>query len=338
MKDCLNCQTSLPEVAKFCPNCGQKNTDGKVSVTEFFRIFFDTYFNIDSSIFRTAIGLFVPGRLTQQFFEGRHKSFLHPMRLFLLTAAFYIAVLGFQINGFLSEKADTMSKSVHEYFVKNEVLNQIDSIQRVQLLDKSNCVDTAFVDSLRSIYELNILDSLNGNIDITLARGEANIPIQDFYKSSIPELVEKYEVTDWKEIVLMKQTRRFINDPDKFIQTIIGNLIWMIILLMPTITLMLKLYYARHGFYFVEHLVFSFHFNAFAFFLVGLATWISDGNLSIFFGANFIASIFLFFAMKKFYDQSIGKTFLKWLLLLFTYFMISLILVMILLGVSFVMF
>ncbi len=338
MKNCLNCQTTLPEAAKFCPNCGQKNTDGKVSVTEFFRIFFDTYFNVDSSIFRTAIGLFIPGRLTKQFFEGRHKSFLHPMRLFLLTAAFYIAVLGFQINGYLSKKAESMSKAVQEYFVKNEVLNQVDSIQRVQLLEKSNCVDSSFVDSLRSIYELSILDTLEGNIDITLARGEASIPIQDFYKSSIPELVEKHKISDWKQIMLMKQTKRFVNDPDKFIQTIIGNLIWMILLLMPTIALMLKLYYVRHGFYFVEHLVFSFHFNAFAFLLVGLTTLICEGNTKIFVAANFIAAIFLFFAMKKFYQQSIGKTFLKWLLLLFTYFMIILFLVTMLLGVSFVMF
>ena len=338
MKDCLNCQTTLPEAAKFCPTCGQKNSDGKVSVTEFFRIFFDTYFNIDSSIFRTAVGLFVPGRLTKQFFEGRHKSFLHPMRIFLLTAAFFIAVLGFQINGFLSEKADNMSKAVHGYFVKNQVLSQIDSIQRIQLLEKTTCVDTSFVDSLRSIYEINVLDSLKGTVNITFGGDKGIIPIQDFYKSSIPELTEKYNVTEWEEILMMTQMKRFIAAPNKYIQTIIGNLIWMILLLMPAIALMLKLYYARHGFYFVEHLVFSFHFNAFAFFLVGLVTWIFDGSLGMFLGANFIATIFLFFAMKKFYQQSIGKTFIKWLLLLFTYFMIIIVLVTILLGVSFVMF
>jgi len=337
MKECLNCQTPLPEVAKFCPNCGQKNRDGRVSVTEFFSIFFDTYFNIDSNIFKTAFGLFVPGRLTTQFFEGRRKSYLHPLRIFLLMSAFYIAVIGFQINGFLSEKADNMSKEVHEYFVKDEVLNQIDSIQNIQIINQSNCVDTSLVDSLRSLYEVSILDSLGEDINLSVARG-AKIRLQDFYNQSIPDLVEKYEITDWKEIMMLKQLRRFVNDPDKYIQTIIGNIIWLILLLMPLIALMLKLYYVRHGYYFVEHLVFSFHFNAFAFFLVGMATWISGSNGGAVLAANFTAAIFLFFAMKKFYQQSYPKTFLKWLLLLFTYFMSTVFLVAILLTVSFVMF
>jgi len=190
---------------------------------------------------------------------------------------------------------------------------------------------------LRSIYETNILDSLSG-VNVSLAGGASEIPVQDFYKSSIPELVEKYKITDWKEIFMMKQMRRFINDPDKFIQTIIGNFIWLILLLMPLIALMLKLYYARHGFYFVEHLVFSFHFNAFAFFLVGSVTWIFDASGGAVLTANLAAAIFLFLAMKKFYQQSTGKTFLKWLILLFTYFMITLFLTTLLLGVSFVMF
>jgi len=337
MKECLNCQTSLPEVAKFCPNCGQKNRDGRVSVTEFFSIFFDTYFNVDSNIFKTAFGLFIPGRLTTQFFEGRRKSYLHPLRIFLLMSAFYIAVIGFQINGYLSVKADNMSKEVQAYFVKNEVLNQIDSIQSIQFLNQSSCVDTSFIDSLRNIYESNVLDSLDGGT-IIIGEQSEEISIQKFYESSVEELAEEYDINDLKEIMLLKQAKRFINDPDKYIQTIIGNIIWLILLLMPVIALMLKLYYVRHGYYFVEHLVFSFHFNAFAFFLAGMVTWISGANGGAVLAANFAAAIFLFFAMKKFYQQSYPKTFLKWLLVLFTYFMSTVILVAILLTVSFVMF
>ena len=47
---CLNCHIPLMNNEGFCHKCGQKNTDGRLTVKELFSHFFDNVFNLDSKI------------------------------------------------------------------------------------------------------------------------------------------------------------------------------------------------------------------------------------------------------------------------------------------------
>ena len=323
MKECLNCHKTFTEGSKFCNHCGQKTRPGKLTLWEFFKIFFDTYFNLDSTVFRTIRDLFIPGRLTVRFFEGKRKSYFHPLRTFLLTAAFFIAILGGHLNKYVSTEADKLSKGVHEYFVKQETLSEIDSIQQTFFDENLECKTFNIQDTLRAKYKTQILDSLNQNITFQVNDGEGkrlNMKVEEIYSKSADELIEELELTDWDDKLGVRQMKKFVEDPDGLIRFFIGNMIWMTLLLMPTIALFLKLFYFRNGNFFVEHLVFSFHFNSFAFLLMGTILWIWDVDLKAISLGNFIIIIFLFLAMKLYYKQSILKTFLKWCLLLGGYF------------------
>lgn len=95
---CKNCNNTLPFEAKYCPVCSQKVKSGKVTIREFIQEFFDTVFNLDSKLFQTLGGLFIPGKLTKEFFDGKRKSFAPPIRLFLVMLLLLLTMLSYVIE------------------------------------------------------------------------------------------------------------------------------------------------------------------------------------------------------------------------------------------------
>ena len=82
----------------------------------------------------------------------------------------------------------------------------------------------------------------------------------------------------------------------------------------------MKLIYWRRDKYYVEHLIFSFHCHAFLFMILMVISLINPSDLGNYFlGAIGLGAIYLFVAMYRVYNQSIGKTLLKFILLTFTY-------------------
>jgi len=85
---------------------------------------------------------------------------------------------------------------------------------------------------------------------------------------------------------------------------------------LPIFTLFLKFYYIRRKYTYVDHLIFVFHvqtvfFMLFAFYFIFMILKLSP--LLWIFLALFL--VYLYLAMKKFYEQGYFKTFLKFLLL-----------------------
>ena len=58
---CLNCDTPLPENAVFCPQCGQKDRDTRVSFPKIVKEAVVALLNLDSRLFRTLGNLLIPG-------------------------------------------------------------------------------------------------------------------------------------------------------------------------------------------------------------------------------------------------------------------------------------
>jgi len=83
---CTNCSGPLPEQEPFCPYCGQKNIDRKISLWTFFKEFLGEYTKLDAKLFKSIITLFTrPGFLTREYWNGRRKAYLRPTQLFLFS-------------------------------------------------------------------------------------------------------------------------------------------------------------------------------------------------------------------------------------------------------------
>jgi len=112
----------------------------------------------------------------------------------------------------------------------------------------------------------------------------------------------------------------------KFVNSILHRLPYMLFVSLPLFALILRLVYIRRKqFYFADHGVFTIHLYVFTFILLLLVFAI--GKLGDATGWGFLdytvgllvllLFFYLFKAMKNFYGQKLGKTFLKFLLVAF---------------------
>ena len=135
-KVCQNCNVENESLFQYCPNCGQKNTDGKITFSELWFEFQDAVFNIDSRTWRTFKNLLIPGRLTLEYFSGKHLRYVHPLRLLIVTSVLLIIAMSFQ---------DFQSATNHSYNVKERILKNYER-QRIYRIAKK------ITDSTNAIY------------------------------------------------------------------------------------------------------------------------------------------------------------------------------------------
>lgn len=340
-KICQNCSNESESNFQFCPNCGQKSADGKITFSELWSEFQDAVFNIESRTWRTLKSLFIPGRLTLEYFSGKHRRYVHPLRLLLVTSVLFIIAMSFQ--NFKS--ATNHSYNVKERILKNherqrlyEILENItdnmrtifsepraeviadsilitfeDSLQNL-LFEGSNKYASRYGDRYSDSFDLNHYVSFNAeNVDL--------ISKDDFLNKDEDEIVEIYR-KDGSAIdrLLLKQKVKFVKDESKLFATLLGHTTWAFLLMMPCLALVLYFLYIRHHYFYVEHLIFTFHVQSFSF----LVLTILIGGMNIFpwwLILLFLLTIgiYLYVSIWKVYKQGIGKTLLKFLLLGISY-------------------
>ena len=109
---------------------------------------------------------------------------------------------------------------------------------------------------------------------------------------------------------------------------------------LPLFTLFLKLFYIRRKYTYVEHLVYVFHTQT-VFFLLSIIFYLiyyfkpNDYMITIFL---LLFLIYLYLSMRKFYLQGRFKTFLKFILINFSFFIVSTIGAVLIMGITFIMY
>ena len=87
-KDCLNCGSIVQ--GRFCHVCGQENVVPKETFWHMVTHFFYDITHFDSKFFESVKDLaFRPGFLSKQYMLGRRASYLHPVRMYVLTSAIF---------------------------------------------------------------------------------------------------------------------------------------------------------------------------------------------------------------------------------------------------------
>lgn len=333
---CHNCHYPLPQYGEFCSNCGQKYSDGKVPVWDLVRDFLESVLNVDSKIFRTIGALFIPGRLTLQYFKGYHKRYVPPLRLFFVMAVAHFAVLGYVgfdvIEQQIMESNERQLKRAHLAGFRD----QLDSARiQVEAAYPGVPILGEALDSLEHILGDSRTDSMNLGYFIYEADSlmftleQVQISTRDAIEMPLDSLASAYGSNSFFSRLQLRQAAKFAREGGNFTRFILGKLIWMVVLMMPALALLLKLLYIRRKKYYVEHLVFSFHYHAFSFFIVSAALLLGETNLgqySGFFDGGFLIGmaflwilIYLFIAMRRFYQQPWFKTFIKYGIVNFSY-------------------
>jgi len=315
---CLNCQAPFINTASFCPNCGQKNTDGRLTVKELFSQFFNNVFNLDSKIFRTLGSVLVPGKLTKAFLSGQRQKYYHPIRLFLVMIVICLAGLKYQSNIPLPTSLE--DGRIDKLKERKRLMNVFDAA-RDSVKGKSNeQAADAKLDSLSNVFYRNSgdrVDSININKAVRIVNDYSNfsIALEDFGKYSSKEILEIYKVEGFYKRLLVQQKYKMIQSGKGFIPFVMGKVTWVVFFVLLLLSLIFKVLYFRTDFLYLEHLVFAIHLSSFFLIIASIFTFFSENTIGeLLPWTLLVMATYLFIAMKRVYKQPYWITIPKFVL------------------------
>lgn len=322
---CPNCQHENHSDFKFCAQCGQKNRPLRITFFEFIRDFIDVIFNLDNRFWKTIKSLFIPGRLTKIFFEGKRKAFYHPIRLYVVAVLFLFTILSFlDIDRSLNITDMNLSENYEQaQVIKNQsdiIKGTLDSLKMVYNDPQSlKILDTVS----SSIFLVNKKDSIyiNGKIEndttsFKLLFNQIKLTSEELFINDIDQVVKQKQVKSLVERLALKQFLKGIRDVDSFNAYLFANLTWLFLAIIPVFSLVLKLFYIRRKRFYMEHFVFLLHLNTALIFATALLIAIFSRNenpSTILITSALLFTIFPFLAFKHYYSQGIIKTLVKYI-------------------------
>ena len=347
-RNCPNCYYPLPRFGQYCSHCGQKYTDGKVTVMSLVRQFMSDSLNLDAKIWRTLLALMVPGRLTRMFFEGKQQRYVRPLRLFFVFTIITIAAVSFFeaefAEDFFVDVDDAFSESIHYGAFVERLDTTTANLKQVLPAEQHAGLDSLFLemteehqDSMDIGVQLHFGDESEGISSLKVAKSDiANLPLDS--------IVHKYGVTNFWEKMILRQNIRLQKQGDNFAAYMLNQVVWMMLLIMPILALFMKMLYIRRSYFYVEHLIFSFHVHAFLFFvltvlmLLDSVDAISEQMPYIWVGGILIMSFYFYKSLRNVYRQSRFKTVVKYGILTTLYaitFIIALVLTVVIAALSY---
>ncbi len=346
-KICLNCNAALE--GRFCHVCGQENVEPRETFWKMLTHFVFDLFHFDGKFFNTLkFLLFSPGFLSNEHLKGRRADYLHPIRMYVFTSAFFFLIFFnfFQNKQSIINIKQTTSRTVaidiEELNAKKRqlgksqvVLNKLfskrqsDSLQAIInqidndiLILRTDSTKKSKVKSLNQQQKSNIViggDTIRfstlaqyDSIQNKLLPAERKGFIGDRFTRQWLYLNEKYDsnIVEIKNAVV-----------DKFLHSIPT----LLFISLPLFAFLLYLlYWSRKQYFYSEHLVYTLHlycaFFIFIFSSLVLSTLIALINKSISeWVSGFFTLILLLYwykSIRNFYAQSRGKSILKFILLL----------------------
>lgn len=290
---CLNCKSTLK--GEYCHYCGQRKLKDQDSS------FFSTlihlvgdFVHFDSQIFRTAIPLlFKPGFLTNEFLAGKRVRYLNPVKSYV-----FLSFLFF----FLSFSLDD-----------NDIISKIDD--DIKINDTNSTT----------------VDTLYGDLPVVISTGKSKFnyrSIQEY--DSVQHTLSKQERDGvLKRMLILKSIEIKTGKNEnylkafliKFIDSFKHNFPKLFFFLLPVFALLLKLLYSKSDKTYMDNLVFSMHFYNF-FFLFGsiYVVLLSIKSIAAFIpNITWVPALYMIIAQKTVYQQSFGKTLIKFMLFFFLF-------------------
>lgn len=332
---CQNCKRPLPSDVRYCSWCGQKDVGSRVSIGRFIVEFFGQLFDLDSRFFRTAAGLFVPGKLTLEYFAGRRIRYLHPLRIFIISGVVLLALAGLLLKNANLEAMQGRWEGIQQSHFRKQAASRLDSLSDQLRQEYPVPPVPKVLDNLRLGFTEGGTrlekDSISLNTGIAFDSSYSpdepytmRIAVEDILTMKDVAIADKYGVTKFWERLFLVQNIRVTKAGAQMVFYTLGNAIWMFLLMIPMLALVLKLLYIRRGFYLVEHVLFALHSHAFLFWMLSfsLALVALGVDARVLLLVMLLMAVYLLLGMKRFYRQAWMRTVLKFLVVNFLYVLI----------------
>jgi len=294
---CENCGALLN--GPYCSQCGQKAADRIVPIWHMINEALEAVIELDLRVLYTLPKfLFLPGRLTKEYINGRRKRYIRPFRLYLFSTFLLFAVIAFTTTGNFGFVLDPQGMA--RFNPPNTALaaSTTPDPDTTEERDASMFGDP---DRRKKMAQQIRSDSTSINV----------------------ELYDDPAANENMERVLRTKVAQAIEDPWEAVSSAIDRGPYLMFLLLPIFAFLLKILYIRRGRLYVEHLIFSLHVHAFSFFaftagllldqssigwLQATAPWVDASPL-----------LYLVLAMSHVYEQGLIKSAIKTTMLLSIY-------------------
>lgn len=340
-KYCRNCYYPLPYKAKFCAHCGQKNTDGKVKLSDMLWRFWNSAFHLEGKFLRMVWQLLIPGKVTLAYFQGKHKRYPHPVQFFLLVMFFLLVYISKKIDQ--NEGLNLTGKINLEHArVKIGLLEDMrfvrDSLLQEQTLPKASI---AAMDSLISATVLrNQLAEVENDSFHTLLPFKISIANKDMAEMPIDSLCRYYQITGFWERWVLGQIVKSGKNSQSLYRFFLGASSWTLLVVIGIMSFFLYIVKLGRGFRYVEHFILLLHLVSglmFLILLIALSQKLYKGLLSpVIIPLWFAFGIFR--AFKLYYNRGWWSTFALWFVFCFLFLLTALITFLLSLLVSIMIF
>ena len=143
-KICLNCGAEVQ--GRYCGVCGQENIEPKESAWHLVTHFFNDITHFDGKFFSTVKYLLLkPGFLTAEYVRGRRARYLHPIRMYVFTSAFFFLIYFSFISGH-DPAAETGIKGLQETLTNQQ--NELQTLRGMLTATADTSVKAAIQKSI----------------------------------------------------------------------------------------------------------------------------------------------------------------------------------------------
>ena len=320
--NCLNCGYPFTKNEKFCPECGQKNKGKKITLASFIREVFAGFFSWDAKFWRTLIPLLInPGKVSKNYIEGKRDRYTNPFRFYITVSLIFFLILGLteSYSKFtdLQENKETIA-NINDFESKD-----IDSIQSA-VIRSLNTIDST--NTTKDNFNVNLISNDSTKIGKFLKFHKNNPKATTNQALDSLRIDKNFTNKFWYsrlslsyDLLTNKETNQ------QFFKQLISYTSIALFILLPLFTLFLKFFYIRRKYTYIEHLIFVFHTQTVFFILLSIFYVLGFINnayyvIPLFFG---LFCLYLFIAMKSFYEQGNLKTFVKFCLANFVFFILG---------------
>ncbi|HUR11363.1 MAG TPA: DUF3667 domain-containing protein [Flavitalea sp.] len=329
---CLNCETKL--VGDFCHTCGQEDTDLHDSFWHLCYHFFHDMTHIEAKWFNTMKYLIIrPGFLSKEYLRGRRVNYLHPIRMYVITSAFFFILF---FTFFHSGNSAAGKIGHQEQHIADSLYGNWHSAREFALKNANSKEDTLEVEKALKMISQSALGEIVDSLDKTTMRSPiinlvyTGYATKDDYIRDQKRLPLK-ERDSWIERMITYRkidvSQKIDADPDGFFDFSYNNLVHkipqLLFVSLPLFALLLKFLYWRQNVYYSQHAIFSLHLYVFTF--ISLLFYFTFSKLQDVYHWGWLRYalavcilymiVYTFMAMKSFYKQGFFKTLGKYFLL-----------------------
>ncbi len=315
---CENCGALLD--GPYCSQCGQKAADRIVPIWHMINEGLEAVVELDLRVLKTLPKfLFLPGRLTKEYLNGRRQRYIRPFRLYLFATFLLFTVLAFTTTGgmgfpfppaattFPADTAQASTASVAPDGTAPTAAGASDTIAAREGLPES-------------------LPAQGGEARVfgdQEARNRLANQIEQDTSDFQVHLFDDPATNERLEHILRRKSAQTVRNPWEFVGSMIDRGPYVMFLMLPIFAFLLKLLYIRRGRLFVEHMIFSLHVHAHAFFAFTVGILMGESDIGwVNTAAVFVELsplLYVVLAMQHVYEQGMIRTGLKAFLLFVLY-------------------